>query len=77
MTTSLGKSYLFGYLCVIFMNVYQFVCLFLSLLVLRVGWRSVLTQVEKINKGYETLSLLQFFGIKSYFISYEMFLSEE
>ena len=35
MTTYLGKSCLFGLLCVSFVNVYQFVCVLLSLLVLR------------------------------------------
>ena len=36
MTTCLGKSYSFGLLCVSFVNVYQFVCELLSLVVLRV-----------------------------------------
>ena len=33
MTTYLGKSCSFGLMCVSFMNVYQFVCVLLSLLV--------------------------------------------
>ena len=37
MTTCLGKSCSFGLLCVSFVNVNQLVCVFLSLLVLRVG----------------------------------------
>ena len=35
MTTCLGKSCILGLLCVSFVNVYQFVCVLLSLLVLR------------------------------------------
>ena len=34
MTTCLGKSCLFGLLCMSFVNVYDFVCMFLSLLIL-------------------------------------------
>ena len=37
MTTCLGKSCSFGLLCVSFVNFYQFGCVFLSLLILRVG----------------------------------------
>ena len=37
MTTCLGKSCSSDLLCVSFMNIYQFVCVFLSFLVLRVG----------------------------------------
>ena len=37
MTTCLGNSCSFGLLCQFFDNVYQFVCVLLSLLVLRVG----------------------------------------
>ena len=36
MTTCFGKGYSFGLLFVFFVNVYQFVCLLLSHLVLRV-----------------------------------------
>ena len=41
MTTCLGKGCSFDLLCVSFVNVYQFVCVFLSILalVLRVGYR--------------------------------------
>ena len=38
MTICLGKSFLFGLLFVFSVNVYQFVCVLLSLLVLRVGF---------------------------------------
>ena len=38
MTICLGKSYSSGLPSVSFMNVYQFVCVFLSLLVLRMGY---------------------------------------
>ena len=34
---TLGKSCSFGLLCVSFMNLYQFACVLLSLLVLRLG----------------------------------------
>ena len=37
MTTFLGKSFSLGLLCVSFANGYQFVCVLLSLRVLRVG----------------------------------------
>ena len=37
MTTYLGKSCSFGILCVSFVNLNQFECVFLSLLVVRVG----------------------------------------
>ena len=37
MTTCLGKSCSFGILCVSIVKVCEFVCVFLSLLVLRVG----------------------------------------
>ena len=37
MTTCLGKSCSYGLLCVSFVNIYPFVCVLLSLLVLRVG----------------------------------------
>ena len=37
MTTCLGKSCSFGLLCMTYVNVYEFVCVLLSLLVLRVG----------------------------------------
>ena len=37
MATCLGKSCSFGLLCVSFLNVYEFVCVPLSRLVLRVG----------------------------------------
>ena len=37
MTVYLEKSCLFGLLCVSFVNVYEFVCVLLSNLVLRVG----------------------------------------
>ena len=37
MTTSVGKNCLSGLLFEFFMNVYQYVCVLLSLLVLRVG----------------------------------------
>ena len=37
MTTCLGKSSLFGLLCVSFVSVYQFVCVVLSHLILRAG----------------------------------------
>ena len=38
MATCFGKSCSFGLLCVSFENVYEFVCVLLSLLVLRVMW---------------------------------------
>ena len=37
MTTCLGKNCSFSILCMSFVNVYEFVCVFLSLLALRVG----------------------------------------
>ena len=37
MATCLGKGCSFGLLCVSFVNAFQFVCVFLSLLVLSVG----------------------------------------
>ena len=38
MTTCLGKSFSIGLLCLSFVNVYQLVCIFLSLWILRVGF---------------------------------------
>ena len=37
MTTSLGKNNSFDLLCMLFVNVHDFVCVLLSVMVLRVG----------------------------------------
>ena len=43
MTTYLEKSCSFGLLCMSFLNIYKFVCVLLSLLVLRVGCEILLS----------------------------------
>ena len=45
MITRLGKSCSFSFLCVCFVNVYQFIFVLLSLLVLRLGCRILLALV--------------------------------
>ena len=58
MATCFGKSCSFGLLCVSFENVYEFVCVLLSLLVLRVMWDLIVLIPEHCLSIYFSLATI-------------------
>ena len=73
MTTYLEKSCLFGLLCVSYVKVYQFVCVLLSLLILRVGcgnWLYLfLTIAFLFKKKGNDQELIESFFLLFYFLN--------
>ena len=59
-TCCLGKNYSFGLACVSFVNVYEFVCLFFSLLVSSVGFYCVIFITKMVNDAVISIGVGRF-----------------